>query len=650
MPLFLAKTPSRLQVDPIECGAVCLAIILEYFGYKVSSLTIKNACRVSRNGAKASDIIHGAKQLGLMAYAKSLLSSDLKKLCGPAILFMDQCHFIVFEGYFLGRFFINDPALGRYSMDQQSFHHRYSRVALLFTPNISKAQAKIHHTPLSWSMIALWCLGMIAGLAMLLAIFMIGLNKYNLSFNIFIICILFILLLWIFVKSSSWALKTISYNSNIAHQKNMALMLSSLTKINISFFAEIPYAQWAQAFIKDINEELESNHSILFMLAPIYVLFALALIMIAPLYVIIITAMTLIYYIYSSWIKTSRVIRKEHLDHDDISKAMKVADDIVAMGQNDGLYQHFLINRLKLFINSMANIFTKTFFNILTVGCLYFIINMILLPLIIKYYALNKEDILAIILLFHFILIGILLYKKPRPQNNHLLKEVNEQLTHVKQHSKLIDQDHIIEVHNSSVIYRGESSFIWQDLSINIKRGDIILLKGLSGKSTLMKLLSGQMPLNQGSISYQEGLNIALIDDDSRLIKASIKDNITLFNEAITNETIIKYLTLAHALDLFYNRPLGLLAMIDDDGLNLSFSERKRLLLARVLAQHPDVIILDDFFATMDNDIGKNILYNLSADKTIIFNSDNIDLMKMANRIINIDNYRGVGNANISSK
>ncbi|NDD46158.1 MAG: hypothetical protein EBZ24_12385, partial [Synechococcaceae bacterium WB9_4xB_025] len=128
------RTQEQLQQDPTECAAVSLSIVLEYHGCHLPLSEIRQACGVSRDGSDAANLVRAAKRFGLEAKGFKKGLNALQTVPLPAVVFWNFNHFLVLDGIEAERFWINDPATGRRSVDLEEFDRCYTGVVLTMEP------------------------------------------------------------------------------------------------------------------------------------------------------------------------------------------------------------------------------------------------------------------------------------------------------------------------------------------------------------------------------------------------------------------------------------------------------------------------------------------------------------------------------------
>lgn len=128
----IKRVPTVLQMEAVECGAASLTMILGYFNKYVTLEEVREKCGVNRDGSKASLLLKAARSYGINAQGYRKDTESVLKLKMPLIIHWNMNHFLVLEGYYKGKYYLNDPATGRRTVDRETFNKSFTGVAIEF--------------------------------------------------------------------------------------------------------------------------------------------------------------------------------------------------------------------------------------------------------------------------------------------------------------------------------------------------------------------------------------------------------------------------------------------------------------------------------------------------------------------------------------
>ena len=214
--------------------------------------------------------------------------------------------------------------------------------------------------------------------------------------------------------------------------------------------------------------------------------------------------------------------------------------------------------------------------------------------------------------------------------------------------------DDVISFSNVDFSYPNTEEKIFNNLSLQIKKGEKIAIVGMSGsgKSTLLNLLlrfydvtSGYISIdNQDlqAISAESLYNLmTIVQQDVYIFDDTLKANITL-SQSFTEDDIKKAVQQSGLESHILENELGLQTSCGENGSNLSGGERQRLSIARALIRKTPILLLDEATSSLDNkvttEIENSILEIQDLTVLVVTHKLNKSMLKKYNRILFMKN------------
>ena len=130
------KTPVIMQMDALECGAACLAMVLAYYGLRLPLEQVRADCGVSRDGSNAANVLKAARRYGLKAKGYRFEPEGLRQEGEfPCIIHWNFNHFVVLNGFRGDCAIINDPGRGLTKVPMDEFDRSFTGVCMMFEPD-----------------------------------------------------------------------------------------------------------------------------------------------------------------------------------------------------------------------------------------------------------------------------------------------------------------------------------------------------------------------------------------------------------------------------------------------------------------------------------------------------------------------------------
>jgi len=648
----VARVPIVMQLEQLECGAACLAMVLAYYKKWISLEQLRSDCGVSRDGSKASLILSAARQYGLNAKGYRYEASSLKtKATFPCIVHWNFNHFVVLDGFRGNKVYLNDPAKGQYSVSFETFDDAFTGICLMFEPGENfepsgkqKSVFKFISKRLSGLTTPLVITLVTSIIASTISLFTLGFNRVfydrllsgkNPEWAGNFLLGLFVLYAFQIIVT---AFTTIA-NNRINGKMNIDGNLSYMWKI-----LHLPMKFFSQRSTGDIAARQSGNatisNTIVQTIAPIFInlimMFVYLFIMInfSPILTAIALTASIINLVLSNAFVLKRIkyARVQTRDEGKLYAAtvagIQMIDTIKASGAEEGYFSRWSGYFAALNASSQKMIKKEQVYSVFPQ-----IVTTLASTAIVGigvYFTMKGQFTLGCITTFQGFYsyfttpARALLNTGEKVQSARIAMERIDDVMEYPSDPNVVEilpeKDEIehklsgnVEIKDVSFGYSTHGEPIIKNININITPGKRIAFVGPSGcgKSTLAKLMTGLYVPWSGEILFDgKHINeidhtvftgsVGIVDQDITLFKDTVKNNIKMWDDSISDETITTAAKDAHIHSDVVSRTEGYQRKLTEGGKDLSGGQRQRIEIARTLAQEPSILIMDEATSALD--------------------------------------------------
>ena len=657
---LIARTRTVLQIERAECGAACLSMILQYYGQYVPLEKLRMETDVSRDGCSAGNIVRAAGRRGLVCDGYQMDAEELRELAPPCILWWEHNHFVVFEGVRGDTCFINDPAFGKRHIDLKTLQNSFSGIVLTFSPDQTFTQFPeygvrpkdyLHSGRISrflrsyrFRTITTVLAGLLSTAAALACIGAAGHLPGEAGRTVLLLAAGLICCL-------AGDLVQERTRKRLADENELQQSWTFLRRL---FHMPVPFLEQRSA--EDLVERVRRNDRIsrftadVLIRGPICAGTILLCVIFTALYSPVAAAWILITLILvivlqkaverSAEINETRsaisrvrlagtvfsvlgkleTIRNQDLGDRFAHEAVMQQEEVVrAQGKLQSMYRKADLIRWILYGLCLSVAFLFIPFDSAKPG--WHILIWLIVFLILVSSVEGLVELASRLPKVDQELGSVEDIAGSGGEDDESAERSREEITAPQAYKKLQGN---IRCHDVSFAYGAFGEKIVKDLNLYLPVGSTLAVTGVSGsgKSTVGKLLGGLMEPSEGEILYDgreseqipvqvKTASIAMAWQKTRILTGTIRDNITMWNPNITVEEIDRAIDDACFRECVDSRPAGLGTHLGSRGEGLSGGERQRLEIARALAKDPSILILDEAFSAIDDELSVRIMANI---------------------------------------
>ncbi len=647
----VARVPVVIQLEALECGAACLTMILAYYNKWIPLEKVRLDCGVSRDGSSAVNIIKAARAYGLDAGGYKFEVQDLKEdATFPCIIHWNFNHFVVLDGFRGNKAYINDPAMGKYSVTMDVFDECFTGVCLMFEPSESFVPSGTKKSLWAFSkkriaglrvpiIIAVLSSAITALINLIAPVFnrvfydrlLTGLNPDWATPFIFALSLLFGVQI---ITECITSYVNFRINGKMSIVGNLSYMWKVL---------HLPMHFFSQRYVGDINSRRSGNeiisNTLVNTVSPLFIngIMMLFYLVVMARYSLVLTAIGLLSVVANIFVSQYISARRVNIDRVRAREAGKLASSTVsgismietikASGAEEGFFEKWAGNFASL--NSITQKFTRESQVLAFIPSVISSVASNLMIALGVYFTVCGSFTLGSVIAFQGFFTAFMNPVNSLMTAGETIQQMRTGMERIDDVMEYPSDENItdvefdkgnikklsgkIEIKNVTFGYSPLAQPLIKDFSMNIEKGSRVAFVGASGcgKSTLSKLISGIYSPWQGEILF-DGKKIseidhcvftgslAVVDQDIVMFEGTVANNIKMWDGSIEDFEMI---LAAKDADMHFDivaKDGGYSHKIVEGGKDFSGGQRQRLEIARVLAQEPNIIILDEATSALD--------------------------------------------------
>lgn len=657
----IRRFPLVYQIDEMDCGAACLAMVCRHYGRAVSLSRIRQLVHTSLDGTSLRALCLAASELGLAARSVKASPRNFEQMPLPAIIHWEGNHWVVLHDVSDTHAWLVDPAFGHVKVTRAELLEKWTGYAALFDYTEAFEQAPVAKAGLAWlwpffrphlrlMLKALALAAIVSGLQMVLPVFtQIIVDRVVVDQDRALLGLLVTGMLGVLVFMTAATLVQ-RYLMSFAAVRIDSATLDHLTRRLLA----LPMSYFATRRTGDIQRRLEGmKHVREFLVqqgvgalsASVQLVATLTMMAVySPRLTVVFLATTPLYAALMYF--SSRILRplldkledsygRYHSHQIDAIKGIETVKSMAAEGtfrelmlgqfnavsrrrfnadftmmSYDGVVQMVTFLSVALFLFVGARLVMD---GELTIGGLVAFNSLV---------ALANAPIVNLLSTWDGLQVAQLLLNRL----NDVFEPEPEQGT---DRSKLIPVRSLegrVAFQNMGFRYGGpESPAILEGISLDIPAGKMVAIIGRSGsgKTTLIKCLAGLLEPTEGTIRY-DGVELKTLNyrDLRRQVGFVLQENY-LFNDTIARniafgdnepdmDAVIWASRIANAHEFVERLPLGYETKVGESGLAISGGQRQRIAIARSVYHRPPILVFDEATSALDSESERAVKDNLA--------------------------------------